>query len=87
MQERAPADGADLAHGEESGDGERAEDVVDRGDVVVGFGEEAGAAAVAAEQERPADSGAGTCLPLEVIRGTGEILSRQSLMPARGYLE
>jgi hypothetical protein len=30
---------------------------------------------------------AGTFLPLEVIRGTGEILSRQSLMPARGYLE
>jgi len=30
---------------------------------------------------------AGACLPLEVIRGTGEILSRQSLMPARGYLE
>jgi dihydrodipicolinate synthase/N-acetylneuraminate lyase len=30
---------------------------------------------------------AGRCLPLEVLRATGEILSRHALMPARGYLE
>ncbi len=30
---------------------------------------------------------AGSCLPPELIRSTGEILSRQELMPAHGYLE
>jgi dihydrodipicolinate synthase/N-acetylneuraminate lyase len=30
---------------------------------------------------------AGSCLPVEVIRSTGEILSRHDLMPAKGYLE
>jgi len=30
---------------------------------------------------------AGTCLPLEIIRATGEALSRHGLMPNKGYLE
>ena len=30
---------------------------------------------------------AGSCLPLEFIRSTAEVLSRQQLMPANGYLE
>ena len=30
---------------------------------------------------------AGTCLPLELIYSTGEILSRLELMPAKGYLD
>ena len=30
---------------------------------------------------------AGSCLPVELLRSTGEILRSQDLMPARGYLE
>ena len=51
MDEVLAADGADLAHGEEAGDGDRAEDLVDQAHVVVGLVEEPGAAAVASEEQ------------------------------------
>src|SRR5205823_6518638 len=47
------ADGAELAHREEARDGDRAEDVADEPDVVVGLAEEARAATVAGEEEAP----------------------------------
>src|SRR5207237_395637 len=53
MEEVLPADGAELAHREEARDGDRAEDVADEPDVVVGLAEEARAATVAGEEEAP----------------------------------
>ncbi len=45
------ADGAEFSGGEETGDGDGAEDLAGEGDVVVGHVEEAGAAAVAGDDE------------------------------------
>ncbi len=40
-----------------------------------------------AAEAKPPRLHAGSCLPLEVIRSTGEILQRHGLMPDRGYLD
>ena len=60
VDEVLAADGADLPHGEEAGDRDRAKELANDRNVVVGLGEEPGATAVASEQEGPADPATGS---------------------------
>ena len=53
MEEVLAADRADFAHGEEAGDGDRAEDLVNHAHVVIGLVEEPRAATVAGEEQGP----------------------------------
>src|SRR5581483_978849 len=72
VDEVLPADGAELAHGEEAGQRQRAEQRLHGAGVVVGLVEQPGPAAVAAEEECP--RGAGRALASGVLQEQAEVL-------------